>query len=498
MTRIRVLGCAAAAVLVLLPFGGVGPAAAVRAAGPPPAASGATYLCGPDYGYTCLGSTGYSGQSVWGSWGPGHNCVSYAAYRLQQNGSPKPWNGQIGNANQWDDKARAAGYSVDGNPVVGSIAEWETGGGGAGHIAYVEAVTSSTIDVSEDSYLTDTSGYESIRRITTGSASWPNNFLHIKDPTSGPLPDGSFVSTPDGKAWQIVGGAPIYIDNWAPYGGPQSTTHLTDFSGYQQYPRDGSALDAHSSGQGWEVVGGAPVIVDNWSTIGNPRTFIVNDGALDASTQHSYGHLLQYPRDGTALDARPSGQGWVVVGGAPLIVDDWSAIGNPQSTPVNDGALDATYQFSHGHLLQYPRDGTALDARPSGQGWEVVGGAPVIVDNWSTIGNPQTTAASTTVRWTRRISSPTDTCCNTRVTGPHSTRDPQDRATKLSVGLRYRYRTGPTSDSRNQRPSTTVRWTRRISSPTDTCCNTRVTGPQYGMGGRRRTAQDSRSLGVHR
>src|SRR4051812_47653108 len=85
------------------------------------AATGSTYLCGPDWaGYSCMAGTGYSGQSVWGSWGPGHNCVSYAAYRLQQNGAAKPWSGQIGNANEWDEKARAAGWPVDTNPVVGS------------------------------------------------------------------------------------------------------------------------------------------------------------------------------------------------------------------------------------------------------------------------------------------------------------------------------------------------------------------------------------------
>lgn len=82
-----------------------------------------TSLCHrTDYG--CLDGTGYRGQSVWGSWGPGHNCVSYAAYRLMQNGAARPWASQsIGNANQWDERARSVGIAVNGSPAVGSIAQ---------------------------------------------------------------------------------------------------------------------------------------------------------------------------------------------------------------------------------------------------------------------------------------------------------------------------------------------------------------------------------------
>ncbi|TDB71588.1 CHAP domain-containing protein [Micromonospora sp. KC723] len=88
------------------------------------AASGETLLC-RSTDYSCLAGTGYTGQSVWGSWGPGHNCVSYAAYRLRANGAGQPW-APPGNGNQWDEKARAAGVRVDTAPAVGSIAQWDT------------------------------------------------------------------------------------------------------------------------------------------------------------------------------------------------------------------------------------------------------------------------------------------------------------------------------------------------------------------------------------
>jgi CHAP domain len=56
------------------------------------------------------------------------------------------------NANGWDTGAwnAAPRVFVDQTPVVGAIAQWNAGS--AGHIAYVEAVTSSYIETSTDSY----------------------------------------------------------------------------------------------------------------------------------------------------------------------------------------------------------------------------------------------------------------------------------------------------------------------------------------------------------
>ncbi|PSK67198.1 hypothetical protein B0E53_00832 [Micromonospora sp. MH33] len=142
------------------------------------AASGETSVC-RSTDYSCLAGTGYTGQSVWGSWGPGHNCVSYAAYRLRANGAAQSWS-PIGNAYQWDEKARGAGVRVDTTPAVGSIAQWDTGS--FGHVAYVEVVTAAYIEISEDAYLTDTSGYASRRRLDRGGTTFASaEFLHVRD-----------------------------------------------------------------------------------------------------------------------------------------------------------------------------------------------------------------------------------------------------------------------------------------------------------------------------
>ncbi len=143
----------------------------------------AAVLCQSE-SFRCVASSGFRGQSVWGSWGPGHNCVSYAAYRLRRNGATKPWAGPIGDAKLWDDKARAAGIRVDHDPAVGAIAEWDAGT--YGHVAYVEQVTADSIVVSEDAYVSDTYGFAQKRRLSRHSVQFRTAaFLHVHDAVSG-------------------------------------------------------------------------------------------------------------------------------------------------------------------------------------------------------------------------------------------------------------------------------------------------------------------------
>jgi peptidoglycan hydrolase CwlO-like protein len=98
------------------------------------------------------GNGGY--PSVWAnarqdsmvdSWGMyNRECVSYTAYMVHQdylagkNSRDMPYWGGRGNANQWDDNARAAGIPVDNNPTPGSIAI--SNSGTWGHAMYVASV----------------------------------------------------------------------------------------------------------------------------------------------------------------------------------------------------------------------------------------------------------------------------------------------------------------------------------------------------------------------
>lgn len=98
------------------------------------------------YGPACGG--GYSGPWNWcnapldayvDNWGMySRECVSYTAFKVWQSGRYMPYWGGRGNANQWDDNARAAGIPVDSNPKAGDVAVWPVGY--YGHVMYVESV----------------------------------------------------------------------------------------------------------------------------------------------------------------------------------------------------------------------------------------------------------------------------------------------------------------------------------------------------------------------
>ena len=149
---------------------------------------GVTSLCYDKTGFSCAGG-GYNGTSsqiggngwttaeywAWGSPDPNgtrHNCTTYAAYRLQQNGYHYP--GWTNNANGWAVSASKDGVTVNQTPAVGAIAQWNKG---SGHVAYVEAVTSSYIETTSDSY----DGGTDHLRISLNSAYMPDNFIHFKD-----------------------------------------------------------------------------------------------------------------------------------------------------------------------------------------------------------------------------------------------------------------------------------------------------------------------------
>lgn len=106
----------------------------------------------PGQGANCGG--GYPGSAngpngKWGcnypldynidSWGMyNRECVSYTAFKVAASGRYMPYWGGRGNANRWDDNARAAGIPVDSNPRAGDVAI--SNNGYYGHSMYVEAV----------------------------------------------------------------------------------------------------------------------------------------------------------------------------------------------------------------------------------------------------------------------------------------------------------------------------------------------------------------------
>jgi peptidoglycan hydrolase CwlO-like protein len=80
-------------------------------------------------------------DTVLDNWGMyNRECVSYTAWKVYESGRYMPYWGGHGNANQWDDNARAAGIPVDSNPRVGDVAIKNSQP--YGHAMYVEHVYS--------------------------------------------------------------------------------------------------------------------------------------------------------------------------------------------------------------------------------------------------------------------------------------------------------------------------------------------------------------------
>jgi surface antigen len=107
-------------------------------------------------------------------------CVSFAAWRLEQGKHAISNRGNTwGDAQKWDDTARARHIPVSARPKVGSIAQWNAGersayyasngargyvtAGGYGHVAYVAKVYSDGSVLIEQYNMTGNRSYSTMR-----------------------------------------------------------------------------------------------------------------------------------------------------------------------------------------------------------------------------------------------------------------------------------------------------------------------------------------------
>ncbi len=119
-----------------------------------------------------------SQDSMIDSWGMfNRECVSYTAWKVYESGRNMPYWGGRGNANQWDDNARAAGIPVDTNPKVGDVAIKNSQP--YGHAMYVEHVYSDgSIYISQ--YNQDLTGHYSEAIISADTVRAMNlQFIHF-------------------------------------------------------------------------------------------------------------------------------------------------------------------------------------------------------------------------------------------------------------------------------------------------------------------------------
>lgn len=139
--------------------------------------------------YVVAGDAGHGGypakwdapvpqDSLIDNWGMyNRECVSYTAWKVYSSGRNMPYWGGYGNANQWDDNARAAGIPVDTNPRAGDVAIKNSGT--YGHAMYVEkAYADGSIYISQ--YNQDYQGRYSEAFISAASVKANNlQFIHF-------------------------------------------------------------------------------------------------------------------------------------------------------------------------------------------------------------------------------------------------------------------------------------------------------------------------------
>lgn len=81
--------------------------------------------------------------------------------------------------------------------------------------------------------------------------------------------DGTFVRTPNGDVYVIVGGAPVYVPRWSTYGGRKPTVAVPQVP--DDIVADGTFIRTVQDGRVYRVVAGAPIYVSSWAPFGGPR-----------------------------------------------------------------------------------------------------------------------------------------------------------------------------------------------------------------------------------
>lgn len=135
--------------------------------------------CSAQYGkYSwCINNVWYSSRLF-----AYRNCTDWVGWRLATTNGVSGFNNNYGgrrwgNANTWDDTARALGIPVNGTPARGAIAQ--TDAGSYGHVAWVSAVNGNgTVTIEEYNY--GGNGTYSTRTVSTGSFV----YIHVKDLTN--------------------------------------------------------------------------------------------------------------------------------------------------------------------------------------------------------------------------------------------------------------------------------------------------------------------------
>jgi surface antigen len=120
--------------------------------------------------------------------------------------------------------------------------------------------------------------------------------------------NGTFITGQTShKTYEIVGGAPIYVSSWSIFGGSKPSVTVPDadiaaagtasgvYDHLAAYPTGSPYVIAKPSAQIYQIVGGAPQLVTNWASLGlaTPTVTIGDDDVAKAGspTTTNFGNL---------------------------------------------------------------------------------------------------------------------------------------------------------------------------------------------------------------
>jgi hypothetical protein len=187
--------------------------------------------------------------------------------------------------------------------------------------------------------------------------------------------------------WSAIGGprTAVTIDGWSLANAGLARTHLNTV------PSDGTVL-ATGDHREFIVAGGAPLRVANPSIIPASRQLVVVDSWSIDHAGASGTHLLAVPANGTLLTSSDGGL-YVIAGGAPLFVAARVTVGYTHHPVVVDPYVLSFAGASGTHINEVPANGTMVRAMtPAGTiagTYLIAGGAPFKITDWSIYGGPQ-------------------------------------------------------------------------------------------------------------
>lgn len=221
----------------------------------------------------------------------------------------------------------------------------------------------------------------------------PIRYTRIMDDVAS---EGSFVrvagTTP---VYQIVGGAAIPVSSWTAVGGAKPIVEISrsKLDGMQDTPRDGTFVKDATGANGtvYQIVGGAPLPVSSWTAVGGPSGSVAIDIAnVTKAGQPGFTALRPVPRNGTFVKDATGVNGTVyeIVGGAPLPVSSWASVGGATGSVPIDILHVTQAGTSASRLLKRPADLTFVrdGSGANGTVYEIVGGAPLPVSSWASVG----------------------------------------------------------------------------------------------------------------